>query len=389
MTKVLIADDEVEVRNVIKVILSSKGYEVVEATDGEDTLTAAAKEMPDLILLDIMMPIMNGFDVLEKLKSDAKTQSIPVIIVSALTEPQDEQMGMRNGALDFITKPWAPGELEDRILLALPHLEPPSGEESNGPSSENTPDSGDSEFYPGLVSATSNAISTGSDPIDRALMGGIPHGSLTLLEGATGTGKSVICQHLAYGALLAEQGVAFYIQGISADDLVANMKSLGLDVAPNLREGQLNIHSLDDHRHGGFRSLLDHLKGLPWDMNVIVLDPLTQMVNKAGFAESLEFFIECQTLCRLGKAILISLHTSSFDPEALGRLNSLFGTHLSLRIEGFTQGVQLKTMNVLDVNKVKGTRTKGTSSIFFEVDTDLGRSMNMSLKVLPMFRVKG
>ena len=110
-----------------------------------------------------------------------------MIIVTALTEPQDEKLGMRIGALDFITKPWAPGELEDRILLALPHLEPPNGSESNEPSSGKTLDSGGLETYPGLVSATSNAISTGSDPIDRALMGGIPHGSLTLLEGATGT----------------------------------------------------------------------------------------------------------------------------------------------------------------------------------------------------------
>ncbi len=134
--------------------------------------------------------------------------------------------------------------------------------------------------------------------------------------------------------------------------------------------------------------MLLHLKDLPWDMNVIVADSLTQLVTQAGSTASLGFFMDCRSLCRLGKAILISLHSSGFDPEMLGRLQSLFATHLSLRVEGFTHGVTMKTMNVIDITKVKDTRLKEASSIFFEVDPDLGRSMNMSLTVLPMFRIK-
>jgi len=134
--------------------------------------------------------------------------------------------------------------------------------------------------------------------------------------------------------------------------------------------------------------LLQHLKDLPWDMNVIVADSLTQLVTQAGSTASLGFFMDCRSLCRLGKAILISLHSSGFDPEMLVRLQSLFTTHLSLRVEAFTHGIVMKTMNVIEINKVKGTLLKQTSSIFFEVDPELGRSMNMSLKVLPMFRIK-
>ena len=134
--------------------------------------------------------------------------------------------------------------------------------------------------------------------------------------------------------------------------------------------------------------LMAHIKELPWDMNVIIFDPLTRLVTEAGFANSMSFFMECKSLCRLAKAILISLHTVSFDPEMLGRLNALFSTHLSLRTEGITRGLSMVTLNVIDITKEKDTILRNKSSIFFEVDPELGRSMNMSLKVLPMHRIK-
>ncbi len=388
MAKILIADDEAEVRRVINTILASGGYEVIESSDGEAAYDAAVQDKPDLILLDIMMPFMNGFEVLEKLKSNPATKAIPVIIVTALDGAQDENRGTQAGALDYITKPWAPGELEDRIRIALPDLD------SAGPSSpgKDAPrrtiaDLDDSPPLT-LTSASSVTISSGSDHIDRALLGGIPLGSLTLLEGATGTGKTVICQHLAYGALMAEMGVAFYVQGITPSDLVKNMMSLGLDVTPNMKEGQFLIYELEDFDRGGLTQLMAHIKELPWDMNVIIFDPLTRLVTEAGFNDSMSFFMECKSECRLAKAILISLHTVSFDPEMLGRLNALFSTHLSLRTEGVTRGLSMATLNVIDVTKVKDTHLKRTASIFFEVDPELGRSMNMSLKVLPLYRVK-
>jgi archaellum biogenesis ATPase FlaH/DNA-binding NarL/FixJ family response regulator len=388
MTKILVADDEGEVRKVIKLVLSARGYQVIEASDEEETYNAALKEKPDLILLDIMMPIMNGFDVLEKLKKDSDSSSIPVIMVTALDGPQDEQRGLKGGALDYITKPWAPGELEDRIRIAIPHLDEPAPTAPRKSSSDVDVFDLDSPPPPTLTSATSTKISTGSDPIDRALLGGIPLGSLSLVEGPGGTGKSVLSQHLVSGALMADQGVAFYVHGMTPEVVTEKMLGLGLDVSTHLKEGQLEIHQLEDFKDGGLEQLLEHLKELPWDMNVIVADSLTQLATQAESTDSLGFFMNCRSLCRMGKAILISLHSSGFDPEMLGRLQSLFATHLSLRVEGFTHGVVMKTMNVIDIAKVKDTLLKQTSSIFFEVDPELGRSMNMSLKVLPMFRVK-
>jgi len=403
MAKILVADDNAEIRKVIGSILSQQGLEIIEAADGESTYDSAVSEGPDLILLDILMPGMSGFDVLRKIKKNRKTKSIPVIMVTGLTGPDDEQQAMREGALDYIAKPWAPGELEDRIRIALPNLQASSRSETNNHGQTNSvADDGREHLEP--VSLTnprlspSVTISTGSDPIDKALRGGLSLGSFTLLEGATGTGKSVMCQHLAYGALLAEQGVAIYVQGMTPEELVERMNGLGLDVAPNLKEGQLLIYPLEDFYGVGDGSesglerlqkhLQKHLQKLPWDMNVIIIDALTHMATQAGSVDCLSFLVECKSMCRLDKAIVICLHTSSFDPEMLARLDALFGTHLSFRVEGFTQGIQMKTMNVLEIAKVKEAHLRRNNSIYFEVDPELGRSMNMSLKVLPIFKIK-
>ena len=119
------AEDESGVREVIKETLAGQGYQIIEADNGatayELTAEAAVAERPDLIVLDIMLPQMNGFEVLEKLKANPQTAYIPVVIVSARNQTQDETRGMRAGASDYITKPWSPGDLESRVKLALDH----------------------------------------------------------------------------------------------------------------------------------------------------------------------------------------------------------------------------------------------------------------------------
>ncbi|HLF04636.1 MAG TPA: response regulator [Dehalococcoidia bacterium] len=123
MTRVLVADDEPQVRGLIKKLLTDKGYQVLEAADGAQaytlTVEAAIAEMPDLVVLDLMMPQMNGFDVLQKLKATPMTAHIPVIIVTARNQAADELRAQRMGATDYITKPWPAGELEDRVKIAL------------------------------------------------------------------------------------------------------------------------------------------------------------------------------------------------------------------------------------------------------------------------------
>ncbi|MCH7712670.1 MAG: response regulator [Chloroflexi bacterium] len=390
--KILIADDESEVRKVIRLILGGQGHDILEAADGERTLEIAGAEMPGLILLDVMMPGKSGIDVLQELKGNRETKSISVIMITALTSAQDENRAMKAGALDYITKPWAPGELEDRIRISVPEFAEDSGSKKGiikGPAAGQTAVS-----TPQRASALRAPISTGSDEIDRALLGGIPLGSLTLIEGPSGAGKSVLCEHIAYGAMLADQGVVFYTSGLAPDDLTSRMKTLGLDVKSFISEGQFTIQPLEDLRGGPgdpaspLDILKKHIEGLPWDISVVIIDSLSNLVGQAGSMATLNFLIECKALCRMGNAILITLHTSAFDPEIRNRLDALFATHMTLGTEGFTHGIEMKTMNVIDIAKVKDTNLARKTSIYFEVDTELGRSMNMSIKVLPIHKIK-
>ncbi len=116
MTKILVAEDEYPIRAVLVDILLDVGYEVIEAMDGGTALQKACHEHPDIILLDMMMPVMDGFQVLEKLQNDPATKSMPVIMVSAKGHEEDQLRATSLGASDYITKPWEPDEVESKVM---------------------------------------------------------------------------------------------------------------------------------------------------------------------------------------------------------------------------------------------------------------------------------
>lgn len=123
MTRILVVDDEQDVREVVKTTLEENGYQVLEATNGVEAYAAAADaavaEKPDLIVLDLMLPQLNGFQVLEKLKENPQTSYIPVVILTARGQSQDESRALASGATDYMTKPWSADELADRVRIAL------------------------------------------------------------------------------------------------------------------------------------------------------------------------------------------------------------------------------------------------------------------------------
>ena len=116
--KVLVVDDEPTNLRVIREILSDN-YKLSFAKSGEDALNIVNKDRPDLILLDVMMPGMTGFEVCTKLKSQDKTKSIPIIFVTALSDETDETMGFEVGAVDYITKPVSPAVVKARVKTHL------------------------------------------------------------------------------------------------------------------------------------------------------------------------------------------------------------------------------------------------------------------------------
>lgn len=118
--KILIADDEKYNLRLLRLILDSYGFDILEATDGGEALRIAREEMPDLLVLDVMMPELSGTEVCAKIKKDPQTEAIPVILLTAkMTSLDDKLAGLDVGANDFITKPVDPAELEARILVQL------------------------------------------------------------------------------------------------------------------------------------------------------------------------------------------------------------------------------------------------------------------------------
>jgi len=119
MPKILVVDDEKNILELVRFNLEREGYQVLTALDGVQGLNLARTKVPDLILLDVMLPEMSGLDVCRELRRDAVTKSIPIIMLSARTEELDRVLGLEMGADDYVTKPFSPRELVARIKARL------------------------------------------------------------------------------------------------------------------------------------------------------------------------------------------------------------------------------------------------------------------------------
>lgn len=119
MTRILVVEDERHIRQVVKLILVSEGYEIIEAVHGLMGYTQAVSEQPQLIIMDLNMPVMDGLEALGKLKGNPSTKEIPVIILTSRIDAASERQCMQAGAIDYIKKPWGLRELEDRVAMAL------------------------------------------------------------------------------------------------------------------------------------------------------------------------------------------------------------------------------------------------------------------------------
>ena len=117
--RILIVDDNQDILHVISKRIEGWGYEALVAESGEEGLRMAEEQTPDLVLLDIMMPKMKGRDVCARLKTNPKTQHIPVIFLTALGMADHVKAGMDLGADDYIVKPFQPSELKERLVACL------------------------------------------------------------------------------------------------------------------------------------------------------------------------------------------------------------------------------------------------------------------------------
>ena len=385
MAKILVADDEHSVRSALVELLFGAGHDVIEAENGRAAYDKACQQLPDLILLDVKMPLMDGFEVLARLRETPVTETMPVVMLTALTSSKGELRAWRLGARHFIIKPFARGRVELTVKVALREAEI---------ATEDTADARDgqapkmwqgsnSDRGTGVVQEDIARISAGTTQLDQILEGGIPLNSLTLIEGTPLTGKSVLCQHIAFEALRAGHGVSYFTSDNTPNGLMAQMDSIGLEVTKYSQSGKFAINPLKDapdldeqcelSQEPEFLidSFARELQRSPDLNNVVIADAITNLVTYNEERSILRFFSTCRRLCNDGRAIILVAQSHSFDDRLLGRVQDLCDAHLSLRKEKL--GVNGGTM--LEVVKTNNTQLDKGNDVSFEVRSGTGINM--------------
>lgn len=119
MPRVLVVEDDPQIARIVQIKLANNGYQVTLATDGGAGAREAVENPPDLVLLDIMMPVMDGYQVLRSIRANPSTSKVPVIMLTAKGQERDILTGLRDGATDYIVKPFSPAEVIARVDRAL------------------------------------------------------------------------------------------------------------------------------------------------------------------------------------------------------------------------------------------------------------------------------
>lgn len=138
MTKVLLVEDDLSLREVYTARLQAENFQISVASNGEEALATAVKEMPDLVILDVMMPRISGFDVLDILRSTPETAKVKVIMMTALSAPEDKERGEKLGVDEYLVKSQV--SLEDVVATIRKVLNlPPAGTATPAPADTTTP----------------------------------------------------------------------------------------------------------------------------------------------------------------------------------------------------------------------------------------------------------
>jgi CheY-like chemotaxis protein/anti-anti-sigma regulatory factor len=200
---ILVVDDQTNVRNILEFNLKRRGFDVLSAQDGLAAITMATSRAPNLILLDIMMPGIDGFQVLEKLRGDAKTAQIPILVVSAKGTENDILRAMKLGAKDYIVKPFNLEQLMQKAFRLIEGAAQTGGKEENGAGAAASPGLAAKASWP---TWTLVAVGPQYPADDEALMAHVVRlaeaGALAVILDLNGTGD---IPALAFGKLARAQ----------------------------------------------------------------------------------------------------------------------------------------------------------------------------------------
>lgn len=357
--KILVIDDEASALRFAQYTLDRNNYKVVTARDGLEGLTVAKSEVPDLILLDVAMPRMDGFEVLRRLRNDPELEEIPVVMLTAMSAEKGESIGMEMGVYHYLAKPCDPELLALSVKVALRAQEPTV------------------EFR------RTESFRLGNSILDGELGGGIPLGSVALIEGTSGSGKSVLCQHYSYAALSSRSRVAYFTFENSAESLANQMKSIGLDVSRELSTGALRILPLEEPYNDSeiedgecLALLAAEIQMLPPEYDLIIVDAITHLASCSSEISVLGFFRACKQVSNQGRTMILVTHTASFEERILVRLRALCDVHFRMSVEKFGQ----KLLKSLEVAKVHNAELDTGKIVNFDIKPGFG------IQISPMNR---
>ena len=382
MATILVADDERDIRELLQHILFDAGHDVLAAKDGAEALEKALTQHPDLVLLDVKMPAMDGFELLRKMRETPETTAMPVVLVTVnprVSEGGDGEFdAWKLGVRHYVTKPFDVDTIELTVKVALREAEAEAYEAENGHASKPWQGS-TSERKEHHDPENLTVIRTGLHLLDETLSGGVPLGSLTLIEGTPFAGKSVLCQQIAYEALMDGHGVAYFTSEDTAKGLIDQMRSIGLGVSGHFQVGKLRIYPVqesnlsDDCETGEdpqqlLNSLVQDMGHLPNQYKLIVLDSITNIASYTPDKGILRFFSSCRRVCSGDRTIIVVAQSHAFDESMLIRLRNLCDGYFSLRLEKI--GVKLGT--TLEVLKIRNADMNLHNMVSFEVQAGTG-----------------
>ncbi len=383
MAKILVAEDGKDIRNLPVDILDDVGYEASEAKNGADAVEQIQSSQPDLLLLDLMMPVMDGFEVLNRLRDNPETSDMPVVILSAVPSRKGELRAWRLGVRHYIPKPFASERVHLSVKIALREADEAQTEAALAAGQTGV-------IQPAQITENQSAIESSGAAVDSSFIrtshralnellgGGIVPGSLVLIEGDTKSGKSVISQNLVFDALQKGMGVQYFTTGGSSKRLVKRMHSIGLDVSGHVREDRLVVSEMTQPKlqkssweiNPGkiLQSLMSEMEDLPSELDIIVLDDLTDQLDFASSVDADEFITDCRNLADNGKTVILTTQSHSLEGEKRDPTEEASDLRMELeliKIVG-TEGTLLKLL------KSSTVEIREDSQIAFKVAKKVG-----------------
>lgn len=375
MTKVLVAEDERRIRELLVDTLFDLGFDVLEASDGGEAFKTAYNEVPDLILLDLMMPVMDGIEVLTRLRETAETKSIPVIVLSALAAVEREKDAYELGVSHYISKPFDPDTLDTTIKVALKEARTVAGDDDGFDSSDASSKVwGGSTSYQSLPGDNKDTdyirLGESLTVLEKKLGGGIRLGTVTLLVGASGTGKSVLCQTAACGAIENGHGVAYFTSQLTPRRMESQIASLGLNLPKDKGFGVFPVPEpvLGEDSGPLLTDLAMELDRTSGQHGLIIVDAITSIASTCQDNAIMGFFSNCKRICNKGRTIVVVTHSSALSADLLGRATSLCETMMKFS----TGKVRERAVRKAELLKVNDIDLDQDNVIAFDVQPDLG-----------------